>query len=85
MALPGGGLRIWAEAGGGPLPGAGQRLDSVVLAVGHDNGFNDSEKLILREAGFLPVDLGPRRLRTETAVMVLLSWLANSDPVARQG
>lgn len=83
-SLQAGGTRIWAERGGGThltLPRHGR----VVLAVGHDSGFSDHDKQRLREAGFLPVGLGERRLRTETAVVVALSYLSGEVAMAFSG
>jgi 16S rRNA (uracil1498-N3)-methyltransferase len=52
----------------------------VILAVGHDNGFSEPEKRLLAEAGFQPVSLGARRLRTETAVISALQAVHASLP-----
>ena len=70
-----GGLRLYAEFGGRPLPDRSS-LSRVVLAVGHDSGFTDAEVHSLEAAGFAAVDLGVRRLRTETAVVTLLAKLS---------
>lgn len=47
----------------------------VTLAVGPEGGFVPYEVDKLMEAGFSPVHLGPRILRVETAVPVLISKL----------
>jgi 16S rRNA (uracil1498-N3)-methyltransferase len=47
----------------------------VVLAAGPEAGFSDAEEQILRRAGFVPVGLGPRILRTETAALAALAAL----------
>jgi 16S rRNA (uracil1498-N3)-methyltransferase len=41
------------------------------LAVGPEGGFTDEEVEMARAAGWLPLDLGPRILRIETATLVL--------------
>jgi 16S rRNA (uracil1498-N3)-methyltransferase len=57
----------------GPAPAA------VLLAVGPEGGFSPAERTALIAAGFAPVSLGPRVLRTEhagaaAAVLVLAAW-----------
>jgi 16S rRNA (uracil1498-N3)-methyltransferase len=41
----------------------------VTLLIGPEGGFSADEALMARQAGFLPVLLGPRVLRTETAAL----------------
>jgi RsmE family RNA methyltransferase len=48
----------------------------VVLAVGPDGGWVPFETKLLEAHGFRPFSLGPRILRVETAVPVLLGQLA---------
>ncbi|MCK4536929.1 MAG: RNA methyltransferase, partial [Desulfuromonadales bacterium] len=43
---------------------------SVALMVGPEGGFSDAERDAAQNAGVLPVSLGPRILRTETAAIV---------------
>ena len=50
----------------------GERKDTV-LCIGPEGGFSDQEVDEAIQAGFLPVSLGPRRLRTETAAIVALT------------
>lgn len=45
---------------------------AVTLAIGPEGGFIQYEVDLLRAHGFLPVTLGPRRLRVEQAVATLL-------------
>ncbi len=47
----------------------------VTVFIGPEGGFSEQEILLSRNAGFLPVSLGKWILRTETAAMVVLSWL----------
>ena len=49
---------------------AGQRPGRVALLIGPEGGFDAEEVDQARAAGFLPVSLGPRILRTETAAIV---------------
>ena len=48
---------------------------SVAVLIGPEGGFAASEVALAQGFGFLPVTLGPRILRTETAGMVLAAWL----------
>jgi 16S rRNA (uracil1498-N3)-methyltransferase len=45
----------------------------MLLVVGPEAGFSIEEKVILESAGALPVSLGPRRLRFETAAISFTS------------
>jgi 16S rRNA (uracil1498-N3)-methyltransferase len=47
----------------------------VAVFIGPEVGFEDEEIELAKEAGFLPVTLGRRILRTETAGLVVLSWI----------
>lgn len=47
--------------------------DSVTLLTGPEGGFTDAERELAVEAGFIPVNLGKRILRTETASLAALS------------
>lgn len=79
-------LRLWPEATGrwvadpdgappgpwGPPPEGGR-----IGAVGPASGFDPGELEALRAAGYAPVRLGDRRLRTETAAVALAAvWAA---------
>ncbi|HET6568072.1 MAG TPA: RsmE family RNA methyltransferase [Rhodothermales bacterium] len=48
-----------------------QRLSAATMSVlvGPEGGFSDAEIRQAAEAGFVPVSLGPRRLRAETAAL----------------
>ncbi|MBS3873512.1 MAG: 16S rRNA (uracil(1498)-N(3))-methyltransferase [Firmicutes bacterium] len=64
------------EGGGHPLkealrgPGA---HSSVACVIGTEGGFSTEEVAMAKHYGFLPVTLGPRILRAETAPLALLS------------
>lgn len=48
---------------------------SVAIAAGPEAGFSVDEERLLQRAGFLPVRLGRRTLRTETAALAALAAL----------
>jgi 16S rRNA (uracil1498-N3)-methyltransferase len=63
-------------------PAAALRLDDVAppvtevtVLIGPEGGLTDSEEELARTAGFTPVRLGPRVLRTETAAIAALALL----------
>ncbi len=58
---------------GGQTPNVGGL--SPVLAVGPEGGWTDEEVARLEEKGFARMSLGPRILRTDTALIALLSRL----------
>jgi 16S rRNA (uracil1498-N3)-methyltransferase len=58
------------------LRAAAARLDgAAALASGPEAGFGADEEALLVAAGFVPVRLGPRVLRTETAALAALAAL----------
>lgn len=64
---------------GAELRLADQRIgehEHVVLAVGPEGGFIPYELDAFKERGFLPVSMGPRSLRVETACVALLAQIA---------
>lgn len=70
------GVRLVAQPG--DAPSIGQRAaesgpDRLVLAVGPEGGWNEFELALLTRHGFLPVGLGPRTLRSDTACVALLT------------
>ena len=62
------GTRWLADGDGGSAPPLGPD-EPVTVAVGPEGGFTPSERSALLAAGFLPVRLGPRVLRFETAAV----------------
>jgi 16S rRNA (uracil1498-N3)-methyltransferase len=48
---------------------------SFTLAAGPEAGFTEEEEKAFVDAGFVPVRLGPRVLRTETAALAALAAL----------
>lgn len=64
-AAEGGGIRA-ALAGLPPAP-------AVALFIGSEGGFDPAEIEAARAAGLMPITLGPRILRTETAALVAVA------------
>jgi 16S rRNA (uracil1498-N3)-methyltransferase len=67
--------RWMAHPGGDRLPPLAPQ-DPVVLAVGPEGGFTAGEVAAAVQAGWRPVDLGPRTLRVETAAILLAALVA---------
>jgi 16S rRNA (uracil1498-N3)-methyltransferase len=57
------------------LPGLAQARDTLVLS-GPEGGLQASEEAAALQAGFVPVSLGPRVLRADTAPLAALAVLA---------
>ncbi|MBM4159621.1 MAG: 16S rRNA (uracil(1498)-N(3))-methyltransferase [Ignavibacteria bacterium] len=51
------------------------QASSVLLAIGPEGGFTEGELAAAIHHGFIPISLGPRRLRSETAALSALSWV----------
>ena len=49
------------------------RQRSIGIATGPEGGFTDEEVRNALQAGFIPVTMGPRVLRMETAAVVVVS------------
>jgi 16S rRNA (uracil1498-N3)-methyltransferase len=52
-----------------------QRPSRITLLIGPEGGLADNEQEAAIKAGFQPVQLGPRILRTETAAIAALAAL----------
>lgn len=74
-AGPAGGLLLSPEAQLGLREAAARLKGAVALAAGPEAGFSAEEEAMLQGAGFVPVRLGPRVLRTETAALAALAAL----------
>jgi 16S rRNA (uracil1498-N3)-methyltransferase len=59
-----------------PLSRALKKEKPIVVAAGPEAGFDDLEEAAFLKAGFQPVSLGPRVLRTETAALAALAALS---------
>jgi 16S rRNA (uracil1498-N3)-methyltransferase len=70
------GLRlVLSPSAPGSLAGLASLPSKVELLIGPEGGLDDEELIAAQKAGFMPVRLGPRVLRTETAAVVALSVL----------
>jgi 16S rRNA (uracil1498-N3)-methyltransferase len=70
------GLRlVLSPSAPGSLAGLTSLPNRVELLIGPEGGLDDDELLAAQKAGFMPVRLGPRVLRTETAAVVALTVL----------
>ena len=72
-------LVLWEDATGAPLRRAlaGDER-AVTVLVGAEGGFTPDEVAAARAAGFQPVGLGPRILRTETAAVVAVALVQSA-------
>lgn len=59
----------------GSLAGLTSMPSRVELLIGPEGGLDDDELIAAQQAGYMPVRLGPRVLRTETAAVVALTVL----------
>jgi 16S rRNA (uracil1498-N3)-methyltransferase len=74
-AHPAAGFLLSPEAQLGLREAASRLQGAVTLAAGPEAGFTAQEQALLAQAGFVPVRLGPRVLRTETAALAALAAL----------
>ena len=59
--------------GGTRLRDIGKPSGSIALLAGPEGGLTHEEEATARDAGFKPISLGPRVLRTETAAVAALA------------
>lgn len=52
-----------------------QKPDNVTILVGPEGGFSEQEITLAKQNNFIPISLGPRILRTETAALTAISIL----------
>jgi RsmE family RNA methyltransferase len=57
--------------------------ERALLAVGPEGGWNAFELDLLARHGFMPINMGPRTLRTDTACIALLAMLTMTVYSAR--
>lgn len=70
------GLRlVLSPSAPGSLAGLTSLSNKVELLIGPEGGLDDDELVAAQKASFMPVRLGPRVLRTETAAVVALTVL----------
>lgn len=66
---------VLSPAAPASLTGIASLPSKVELLIGPEGGLDDEEIAAAQKAGFMPVRLGPRVLRTETAAVVALTVL----------
>jgi RsmE family RNA methyltransferase len=85
--LSGRALRLVAEPGGSKSVTESIRtptsVQSVLLAIGPEGGWNAFELDLLAARGFERVSMGPRTLRTDTACLALLALAHDALPPLR--
>lgn len=59
------------------FPEYSKLISQITLLIGPEGGFSPPEIGQAQQAGFIPLSLGPRILRTETAAVVALTLLQN--------
>lgn len=70
-----GGKFILLPGGAGGLPAQPRPQGRVTLLIGPEGGFTGDEANVAQQAGFVPILLGPRVLRTETAAIAGIAAL----------
>jgi len=64
-------------------PGADLLKQGLIVLSGPEGGLAPDEEAAALRHGFVPVCLGPRTLRADTAPLALLAWLGLADPGRR--
>jgi len=84
-ALPQDTLAVICAPDGEPLGDAIRRLKprTILIAVGPEGGFDESERDAAEKAGFVAAGLGANRLRSETAALAAVSIAAETLHAAR--
>ena len=77
-ALPGSRWLLSLASGAQPPGALATPTQGLVTLSGPEGGLTADEEAAARRAGFLPVALGPRVLRADTAPLAVLAWLALS-------
>lgn len=77
-AVPAGAVKLVLAPGAAPGTRLARRAEPVLLLVGPEGGLSDMELKLADLSGFMPVPLGPRILRTETAGMVALAVIQSA-------
>lgn len=75
MRNGGEGKFILLPGGAGGLPARPRPQGEVTLLIGPEGGFTGDETNVAQQAGFVPILLGPRVLRTETAAIAGIAAL----------
>jgi 16S rRNA (uracil1498-N3)-methyltransferase len=75
-APPGSRWMLSLEADARPVGAQALPLETLTVLSGPEGGLGDAETRAARAAGYVPVDLGPRVLRADTAPLAVLAWLA---------
>ncbi|MEO8527393.1 MAG: 16S rRNA (uracil(1498)-N(3))-methyltransferase [Caldimonas sp.] len=62
-----------------PRPGRDASAFGLIVLSGPEGGLAPDEEAAALRQGFVPVSLGPRTLRADTAPLALLAWLGLAD------
>ena len=69
--------QLFGETGSGDASRQSGYPTAVVVAIGPEGGFTDTEIVAASDAGFCPVSLGTRILRIETAALAIAAIVAS--------